>query len=264
MLHTLPYAGSHQLAYAEYGRPDGYPLLIQHGMIASIRGGGLFARLAGLGLRLICPARPGYGLSSPNPLASLAGWADIVAALVEALKLEEFDVLGISSGAPYSYAIARRFARQARRVFILSGTPALYDAQVRALWPYPLEPQASLESLQMLAEQLFFAGLSPAQLVQDDVRDSRAHNCFGISLDLKLRCNPWGFSLSEIQQPVYMRHSRADQAVPFAAAERTASLLPDCRLEARAQDEHFSQAVLDDFILTTIAACHPAEGSQHA
>lgn len=259
MTHTLLYAGGQRLAYAEYGDPGGFPILIHHGMIASIHEQHLFQRLAAVGARLVVTARPGYGGSSPYPLRSIAEWGEIAAALVEALRLDQFDLLGISSGAPYCYAAAQRLPQKARRLFILSGTPALYDGQVRALWPYPLNQGASLPQLQTLAHDLFFAHLSPAERLADPVRDAMAHDCFGPALDLQIRAADWGFDLSQVTAPVEMRHSRADQAVPLAAAQRTAHLLPRCRLDLREHDPHFSPQVLDDFIATTVLGAGSAQ-----
>jgi len=36
MKQTLSYKGENSLSYAEYGDKNGYPILIQHGLIASI------------------------------------------------------------------------------------------------------------------------------------------------------------------------------------------------------------------------------------
>jgi hypothetical protein len=44
--------------------------------------------------------------------------------------------------------------------------------------------------------------------------------------------------------------------VPLVTAQMTAEMLPDCRLEIRENDEHFSQEVLDDFIDTVMAGCY--------
>ena len=195
------------IAYAQYGDPHGYPLLIQHGLIASIEDGGLFDSLAGMGLRLICPARPGYGDSPPCRLGSYAEWAELLAPLLAALGLERFDLLGMSSGAPYAYAIAARYPRQARQVYIFSGLPALCDPAVRAAWPYPAPAERSLPALQALAWQLFFAGLSPAELERADLRDSARYEAFGVAQDLGLRFADWGFPLKAVKQRVFMRLS---------------------------------------------------------
>lgn len=241
-------------AYSDSGNPDGYPILIQHGLIASIRSQRIFSRLLDSGARLISIARPGYGESSPREMKNISEWGEIVAALADELGLAQFDVLGISSGAPYGYAIAHWLPQRVRNLFILSGTPALYDDAILSHWPYPVDRAASLPALQTLAQALFFEHLSAEELESDDVRDSRKNACFGIALDLKIRCCDWGFRLQDIGTPVWMRHSRSDDSVPLVTAEMTAGLLPNCRLEVRENDPHFSQAVLDDFILSVMAA----------
>lgn len=242
------YRGGYSLSFTESGNPGSIPLLIQHGMIASIDAPRLFDCLIEAGARLITIARPGYGESSPYIMKNIGEWGEIVSGLVDALGLEQFDVFGISSGAPYSYAIGHRFPDRVRRIFILSGTPALYDDRILSAWPYPVNKTAGLAELQKLAHNLFFAHLSQSDLEKDDIRDSMANDCFGIAQDLKIRCLDWGFTLDEIRPRVYMRHSRADESVPLVAAELTAGLLPNCRLEIREDDAHFSQEVLDDFI----------------
>jgi pimeloyl-ACP methyl ester carboxylesterase len=187
MNQTIAYQNGSVLSYAEYGDRSGYPILIQHGLIASIRNSGLFERLIRLGTRLICIARPGYGESSPCVLNNMAGWADIVAVLIDHLGLSHFDVLGMSSGAPYSYAIGWKFPEKARNIFIFSGTPALYDENVLSHWPYPVSKNASLAEMQDLAFELFFAHLSPDDREKDDIQDSMRNRGFGIAQDLRIR-----------------------------------------------------------------------------
>ncbi len=253
MLQHFVYQNQYPISYAEYGDPAGVPILVQHGLIASIRSADLFSRLLDLGTRLICIARPGYGESAPYALKNIAEWGEIVSALVEELGLPAFDVLGMSSGAPYSYAIGYKVPEKTRNVFILSGTPALYDEKVVSFWPYPITKDASLAEMQKLAHELFFSSLSRADLENDDIKDSMRNDCFGVALDLRIRCMDWGFKLSDVKPPVSMRHSRADAAVPLITAEITAGMLPDCRMVVREADPHFSQAVLDDFIANQMA-----------
>jgi pimeloyl-ACP methyl ester carboxylesterase len=249
---TALYKSGYSLSYAEYGDENGNPILIQHGLIASINDHHLFERLIGAGARLISIARPGYGESSPYVMDNIAEWGDIVSALVDELGLRQFDVLGISSGAPYSYAIGYKFPNHARNLFILSGIPALYDAKVLSFWPYEVRKNASITEMQKLAYELFFSHLSKDDLDKDEIKDSIVNHCFGIAQDFRLRCMDWGFQLSDVSAKVYMRHSRSDNAVPLMTAEITSRLLPDCQLEIRENDAHFSKEVLDDFISTVM------------
>jgi pimeloyl-ACP methyl ester carboxylesterase len=247
---TVLYKNGNTLSYADDGDPNGMPILIQHGLIASINDYHLFDRLIAAGARPISIARPGYGDSSPYEMKDVAEWGEIVSILADELGLAQFDVLGISSGAPYGYAIGYKLPDRVRNVFILSGIPALYDENVASLWPYPLQKDARIAEMQKLAYELFFSHLSKEDLEKDDIRDSMRNDCFGIALDLRIRCMDWGFRLSDVKPRVYMRHSRTDNVV---LAEMTAGLLPNCHLEIRENDAHFSQEVLDDFIETIIA-----------
>jgi len=248
MQQIIQYKNGQSLSYAEYGNKTGFPLLVQHGLIASITDHHLFDRLLAAGIRLICIARPGYGESSPYVMANLGEWGDIVSILVDKLKISNFDVLGMSSGAPYSYAIGYRLPEKARKLFIFSGIPALYDENILSRWPYEVTKNASMAEMEKLAPELFFSNLSREDLERSDIKDSMQNHCFGIAQDLKLRCIDWGFQLSEVKENVYMQHSRLDREVPFLTAEMTARLLPNCQLEIREQGEHFSQATLDNFM----------------
>jgi pimeloyl-ACP methyl ester carboxylesterase len=253
MLKITRYKNEYSLSYAEYGDRNGYPILIQHGLIASIKHPDLFERLIRLGTRLICIARPGYGESSPYVMDNIGEWANIVSVLIDKLELSQFDVLGMSSGAPYSYAIGCKFPGKARNIFILSGTPALFDETVLSSWPYGVTKNASIGEMQKLAYELFFSNLSPHDFENDDVKDSMMNDCFGIAQDLKIRCIDWGFRLSDVKENVFMRHSKADSSVPFTTAEMTSKLLPNCTLDIKENDVHFSNEVLNDFISTTMA-----------
>lgn len=250
MKKNVLYKNGNSLSYAEYGDQNGYPILIQHGLIASINDYHLFKCLLETGARLISIARPGYGESSPYVMKNIGEWADIVSVLVDEQGLSQFDVLGISSGAPYSYAIGYKFPDLVRNLFILSGTPALYNETVLSFWPYPVNKNASIAEMQKLAYELFFSHLPKEDLAKDEIKDSMMNHCFGIAQDLKLRCIDWGFQLSDVKERIYMRHSKSDDAVPFITAEITSKLLSNCRLEIRENDVHFSQEVLDDFIST--------------
>jgi pimeloyl-ACP methyl ester carboxylesterase len=248
MKQTLSYKNQNILSYTEFGDKKGYPILIQHGLIASITDDALFDRLIKSGRRLISIARPGYGESSPYLMRNIGEWGEIVSVLVDQLELPHFDVLGISSGAPYSYAIGYSLPDKVRNVYILSGTPALFDDAVLQYWPYPVDRSASMADLQKLAYELFFSYLPPEDRQKDEIRDSMRNDCFGIAQDLKLRCVDWGFALPAMKENVYMRHSRADNSVPFITAEMTSKLLPHCKLDIRENDDHFSKEVLDDFV----------------
>ena len=252
MKKSVRYKIENAISYAEYGDKNGFPILINHGLIASIDDYDLFERLIQLGARVICIARPGYGGSSPYQMSSIGEWADLVSVLIDELGLSQFDILGISSGAPYSYAIAYRFPDKVRNIYIFSGIPALYDEEVISHWPYEVKRDASLAEMEVVAHELFFSKLTREDLERNDIRDSLMNHCFGIAQDLSLRCRDWGFRLHDISGHVYAQHSRDDEAVPFVTALLTSKLLPNCRFDVKDHGEHFSATALDDFIKAVI------------
>ena len=162
-------------------------------------------------------------------------------------------MLGISSGAPYSYAIGYRLPDKVRNIFILSGTPALYDEKILSFWPYPVKTGTNMAEMKKVAREVFFSNLSAEDLHRNDIKDSMMNDCFGIAQDLRLRGMDWGFRLQEVGENVMMRHSRVDEAVPFETAEMTARLLPKCKLDIRESDVHFSKDVLQGFFSTVMA-----------
>jgi pimeloyl-ACP methyl ester carboxylesterase len=240
------------LSYAEYGRPDGYPILAQHGLIASIKDGDLFEGLTKAGARVICIARPGYGDSSPYEMTNIGEWGELVSEMVKELQLTRFDVLGMSSGAPYSYAIGWALPEAVRNIYIFSGIPAMYDDAALAHWPFSVQKNASLAEMKKLAGELFFSNLSTEDLARNDVQDSMAHDGFGIALDFRLRCMDWGFQMAEVKQKVIIRHARFDGNVPLTTVEKTVALLQNGVLNVEENEVHFSPETLDAFFESEI------------
>jgi pimeloyl-ACP methyl ester carboxylesterase len=124
-----------RLGFAEYGVPDGRPLMFFHGT----PGARLMTRFAHPdavrhGIRIIAPERPGYGLSDFQPGRTLGAWADDVAALADGLRRERFAIAGVSRGGPYVAACAHRMRPRVPIAGIVSGVGPLDDPEiVRAL-----------------------------------------------------------------------------------------------------------------------------------
>lgn len=94
-----------ELAYAEFGDPQGYPAFYFHGTPGS-RLEGAFADPAAKrhGFRLIAPDRPGYGRSTYQRHRTFRDWPHDVSALADALGIEEFGVVGHSGAGPHLFA----------------------------------------------------------------------------------------------------------------------------------------------------------------
>lgn len=99
---------------------DGPPLLLVHGYGGSAWN---FAELAARlpGRRLIIPDLPGHSDSSPLPAApSMAGFADVLAAICEEEGITQVDVVGHSMGGVVALRLAERRPELVRRVVLLA------------------------------------------------------------------------------------------------------------------------------------------------
>jgi len=251
MIKKFNYSGENVLAYNDFGNRSGFPILVQHGTIASIKDTGYFDNLGKIA-RIICIARPGYGESSPYKLQNLFEYGTITAKLVKELGIDKLDILASSAGALYGYAIAKACSDKTRNVYVYSGTPALYDSEVQKNWPFPITKEITVEDSQKIAFEVFFSHFSEKEKEQDFIKDSMANNCFGEGQNLRLRFKDWGFTLSEIKAKVYMQHSKKDEVIPYILAERTAKILRDCEFELLEDGSHFSEDGYKLFLQETV------------
>lgn len=128
-------ADGRRLGFAEYGDPDGKPVILFHDLWGnhSLRHPD-DSILERLGVRLIGVDRPGFGMSTRKPGRSIMDVVDDVMLLSKALKLERFALLGFSAGGPYALSCAYRFPQIIRRCAVVSCLPPLdHEQGFRAL-----------------------------------------------------------------------------------------------------------------------------------
>jgi pimeloyl-ACP methyl ester carboxylesterase len=98
--------GGRQLAWAEWGPPDGTPVVLCPGAATSRTLGFGSQLLAPLGVRLISVDRPGLGASDPAPGRTLTDFAADIADLCRLRGLTGVRAVGFSQGAPFILACA--------------------------------------------------------------------------------------------------------------------------------------------------------------
>jgi pimeloyl-ACP methyl ester carboxylesterase len=106
----------HSVGYAEYGDPMGKPVLHFHGFPSSRFEGHrptMDEIATRLHARVIVVERPGIGLSDYKPY-TIASWPDIVMEFADALRLDRFAVMGVSSGGKYVAACASKIPQRIR------------------------------------------------------------------------------------------------------------------------------------------------------
>jgi pimeloyl-ACP methyl ester carboxylesterase len=275
-----------RLGYSEFGAPRGRPILYCHGFPASRLDGRLAHHDAlRLGVRLIAPDRPGYGLSDFQPNRRIADWPRDLVALADALGLERFALLGISGGAPYVIACAGAVPERLTAIGIVCGlgradrsehtadmnpiarasfafartAPALSRLITRAL--APVLRSSPWLILKLLAAQLPSsdrAVLSQPEvfgMFADSFREALRQGGRGVALDLTLYAQPWETAVEAIRVPCHLWHGEQDTTVPVVMGRRLAAALPDCSARFYPDEGHFSLPVQKlEEILATLAA----------
>ncbi len=90
------------LGFSTCGPPDAPALFYFHGQSGSrLQGLGFAEGVNKVGLRVICPDRPGIGLSSFDPRRRLLDYPAQIAQLARYLGLDSYRVMGGSGGGPY-------------------------------------------------------------------------------------------------------------------------------------------------------------------
>lgn len=260
-----------RLAYCESGDLQGTPVFFIHGNPGSRYARHPDDRLTyNLGVRLIVPDRPGYGLSDYQPGRTLLDFPEDLAQLANALGVGQFALFGVSAGGPYAAASAFRLGDRVTRAAIVSGAapfnrPRAFEGVNRdyraayklAAWPeWLLQPIMSLHdhSVRKDPERAFRALL--AQCSPDDravlsqpefgeqVKGYRMEatrkGVRGMRREASILVSPWGFRLEELRPEVDLWYWDGDSIVPPQMGQYLASRIPRAVTHFAHGGGHFS------------------------
>jgi pimeloyl-ACP methyl ester carboxylesterase len=268
-----------QVAYAEWGDPNGFPVVVLHGTPGSRLG--RFSdpeRLAATGMRQIGINRPGYGGSTRLPSRAVADVvADVVAVLAE-LDVGRFAVVGASGGGPHALALAAALPDRVVRCRITAGlAPYGIPGFFEGMDPHNVEEwelvvsgdgepevkrRADVMRTRVLADPgAVYADLALTEADRRAMADVRAFAVRRESLLEALSTHhgwydddiaftkPWGFSLAEVQVPVELRYGRYDVMVPPTHGDWLAAALPAAHVTIWDDLGHLGDpgAILDDY-----------------
>jgi len=119
---TIQLSDGRTLAYLDIGDPEGRPLFYFHGGPGSRLEGLFFDEFnRQLGIRMIAPDRPGFGLSDFQMDRTFLDWPGDVRELADHLSISRFAVLGWSSGGPHAAAVAHGIPQRLAVAAIVSG-----------------------------------------------------------------------------------------------------------------------------------------------
>jgi pimeloyl-ACP methyl ester carboxylesterase len=249
------------LCFAEWGDPDGFPVVALHGTPGSRLNRHPDEReYAAVGARWITYDRPGYGGSTRLPGRSVVDGVGDVEALADHLGLERFAVTGGSGGGPHSLAVAARLGPRVVRARCAVGVVP-YDTEgfdwfagmaemnvVEFGWALEgeenLRPNIAREHADFVrrvaedpadmlggweideADKAVLARSDMAQVIREFGADMAVGGYWGWVDDDLAFTRPWGFDLAEITVPVEVRYGTKDTLVPAAHGEWLAEHVP--------------------------------------
>lgn len=265
-------SGGRSVAVSEYGVPTGEPVFFFHGWPSSRTMAQLTdAAARDLNLRIISPDRPGIRDSSFQAERRLLDWPPLLAELADKLRVERFKIIGISGGAPYTFAAAWALSERVQAVAVVSGAAPLAELADRSkllklyralLFFYPRHRQ--LLRLSFHAARPFLSIKLPLRFrptllkllqpcdaaVMRDVAAFEA--CFesqrqawrasaeGLLVDAEIYAQPWGFSLEEITVPVRLWHGKKDRSFHWELARDLGQRLTNCAPHLVEGEGHYS------------------------
>lgn len=258
-----------ELAYAEYGDPDGTPVVFCHGMPGSRVSGSIARdRKADLGVRVIAPDRPGIGQSTFAGVRPLADWAADVADLMDALGIDEYGVTGFSAGAPYALACAAHTTDRVRRCVVASGAPPPAAVQhltgfTRALtaagrhsvhlarplsWLLCRQVRRATRFTDVVGDPRDGDLADPrfgetGRILLSDCREAVRQGGRAVAVDYACHARDWDFNLDEVAVPTRVVHGGADDVVPLAVAEYVSDQLQNAGVTVYENAGHYRPIV---------------------
>jgi pimeloyl-ACP methyl ester carboxylesterase len=225
--------------YAERG--SGAPVLVVHGIFQNCLSG-LFSVRDLSDRRFIAPSRFGYWGSSMPLDATTAHQADALAALLDALGIDQIDVIGESAGATSALQLALRHPERVKHLAVLVGNlPGSPTAIVQPSWTKRVNRQFVMWALRALAPstmaRLVAAVPKGFAMSSDDVRyvNEFIDTLFpmspeGYNFDLFVsNADVTNYNLEAISVPTLIVHTKDDQLASHEASQRAAERIPGAR-----------------------------------
>jgi pimeloyl-ACP methyl ester carboxylesterase len=239
---TITLADGRELAWIEWGAPDGAVLLFIHGTPGTrhqLRFDEVEARARSL--RCINLDRPGFGASTFHRGRTYTSWAHDVESFMDLQGVDQFTVLGLSAGAPHALACAAVLDDRVRATVVVSGVPPNWmrsrnehetDLQrkfrsahrgmrtrvrTRLIGRSPRRAVEFLVQTVPPSDAAVVARLDVRRRLELDAASQPRAVARAILQDRELWEGPWELDLGSICTPVHIWHGTEDRSVPVGA-----------------------------------------------
>ena len=261
--HVFRLRDGRQLSYAQYGDPDGFPILNAHGGLAcrlDVAGAASVAET--FGVRLISPDRPGVGRSDPQPGRTILDWTDDVAELLDGLDIDRFAVMGWSLGGQYAAAVGYALPPRVTRAAIIAGCLPLTESGVFEQLPTIDRTYVRLSRRVQWGARLCFRamrlaanraprlygrlaagelGAADSAVLQAegfatfaDMSKEALRQPHGVVEEYRAMMRPWGFAPEDISVPVDVWAGADDKLIDPSWPGELARRIPGATLYLRA------------------------------
>ena len=270
-IHSLTMADGRQLMCTETGHPEGYPIIVGHGMPGCGYEGLLFhEEAAAAGFRILTPDRPGLRQSTYQANRKLLDYPDDIRSVADQLGADEFIHMGWSSGGSRTLACAYGLPERTRLAVVLSGytnfaeLPHARAMLLKTLWPGPVIADLSPRLFRWLvrlmvavskrrpdtymatAKRLFsdhdhqiFEEQEQMQRFRQDQISCLNSGHRAIATDLWTELVDWGFRLREVKVPTLIYQGEKDLLVPLKYCHHMAGEIPEADLTLLPHSGHF-------------------------
>ncbi|MGN7778228.1 alpha/beta fold hydrolase [Mycolicibacterium sp. 22603] len=274
-----------QLGFAEFGDPQGRAIFWLHGTPGARRQIPAEARACAEleKIRLIGVDRPGIGSSTPHQYPNVLAFAADLGTIADTLGIDEFAVVGLSGGGPYTLAAAAAMPDRVVAAGVLGGvapyvgpdgiTSPLMNlgstvAPVLHLAGAPIRLAAAtvIKIVAPIGSPALdlYARISPEgdrkllgrpefkAMFLDDLLNGSRKQLAAPFYDIVDFVRDWGFRLDEVKVPVRWWHGDRDHIVPFAHGAHAVARLPDAEMTVLSGESHLGGLGRAEEILRTM------------
>lgn len=221
----------------------GPAVLYAHGTPGGYDQGISFARFFGgvdnLECTFISPSRPGYLRTPLSSGATPESQADLYAALLDTLGIEQASIIGFSGGGPSALQFAIRYPDRCRSLIMMGGIVQRHNMHER-IQTLPFWKRICLKLVEtlLISDRFLYFAVPIARCIPsgDAVAGmlcSGAHYTLrqtGLENDKAQFAAIEPYPLAQITIPTLIVHGKLDEDVPFADAELLASKVPHAQL----------------------------------
>jgi pimeloyl-ACP methyl ester carboxylesterase len=269
--HQIKSPDGRIISFSDFGNQDQIPVLWCHGGPGSrLEPQSEEAKANAAGLRLIGIDRPGYGASSPQPGRSICDWTADALAVADYLNIEQFFIVGTSTGGAYALATAAVAPERILGVIACCGVSdmrwgkdnAMLEGSAQKIWAETdreavkeiviqdfgedgskMVPASADDLSKMLAPPDLALFMDPEYLaaMANDVAFAQGVEGYVDDRSADAPINGWSsFNVNKVACPVIVVHGEADWIVPVAHAHHTAEIVAGAELRTFTEHGHLS------------------------